>query len=180
MSKVDVVVITVGDAQDTSAKDIAAANNLLKAATTVHVRRREKLEEGKLTGPDYTNMKGPKVFYESNLGDLVAASNLTCETDCIDVYYVRAFYSKDVCGVTVRPKGQPEGYKGLPPIRPVIVLNAAMAGGQTLAHELGHALLDSGAHEASPDNLMCAGGNRKGGALTDDQIKKIKGSQYVR
>ena len=175
MPRVDLNVYIVGTAVDNSQAHIDRANQIYGAhGVTFNIRHRDTIPDDKIVNP----MNGR--FYESQLGLLASNSNLTQEKDCVDVYYLAHFYSEDVRGVTVRPEGQPEGYRGRPPIRPVVVLNAVQADVTTLAHELGHALLNNGDHEADGGNLMAAGGNRTGNALSHDQVATILASQYVR
>lgn len=141
---------------------------------SVEQRSQDTIPDKRLVNPQ--NGK----FYESQSDLLVSASNFTQERDCIDVYYMPAFYSDDVRGLTIRPSSQPEWYRGRPPIRPVIILNSKQDSHDTLAHELGHALLDDGAHVQDTGNLMAAGGVRTGTALTATQITKIKQSAFVK
>jgi hypothetical protein len=140
----------------------------------VQLRHKDRIPDTRLINP-----KDGK-FYESQSAMLASNSNFTQERDCIDVYYMPAFYSDDVRGVTIRPTSQPEWYCGRPPIRPIVILNAIQDSSDTLAHELGHALLDDGTHPADTKNLMAAGSVRTGVELTSDQINKIKNSPFVK
>ena len=175
MAKVDLNVYIVGKATDNSEAHIRKASEIYgKHGVTFQLRKKDSISDNKLVNP----LDGK--FYESQLGLLAVNSNLKQEKDCVDVYYLAHFYSSDVRGVTVRPNGQPEGYRGRPPVRPVVVLNALQADTTTLAHELGHALLDDGKHEKDSGNLMAAGADRKGADLSESQVIKIKKSQYVK
>jgi hypothetical protein len=175
VSKVDLNVYIVGKATDNSEAHIRRASEIYgKHGVTFQVRHKDTVPDNKIVSP----LDGK--FYESQLGLLASNSNLTQEKDCVDVYYLAHFYSEDVRGVTVRPNGQPEGYRGRPPVRPVVVLNALQADVTTLAHELGHALLDDGKHEGDGANLMAAGASRTGADLSGSQVTKIKQSQYVK
>ena len=61
-----------------------------------------------------------------------------------------------------------------------IVISSSARAADSFAHELGHCLLDDGAHDADPNNLMASGGIRNfTDKLTDAQIKKIQSSRYV-
>jgi len=175
MAKVFLNVYVVGTGNVDSDLHIKKANDIYRDhGIAIEVQHKDNIPDAKIVNP----MNGK--FYESQLGMLASNSNLTQEKDCVDVYYLASFYSEDVRGVTVRPNGQPEGYTGRPPIRPVIVLNAIQTDPSTLAHELGHALLDDGSHVPDSANLMSAGGTRTGTTLTPDQVSKIKGSPYVK
>lgn len=175
MAKVYLNVFTVGSAKPDSDLHIRTANGIYRDhGIAFEVRQQSKVEDTKIVNP-----KDGK-FYESKLGDLAEKTNAKKEQDCVDVYYLAQFYSKDVRGVTVRPNGQPEGYCGRPPNRPLIVLNTVQADASTLAHELGHVLLDDGKHESDSANLMAAGAARTGNGLTTAQVNKIKSSKYVK
>ncbi|TQN42906.1 hypothetical protein FHU33_2317 [Blastococcus colisei] len=61
-----------------------------------------------------------------------------------------------------------------------IVISSSARAADTFAHELGHVLLDDGAHSADPDNLMASGSIRNfTDKLTAAQITTIKASRYV-
>lgn len=175
MANVDLNVYIVGQAMDHSEAHIRRANDIYRThGITFQVRHKDTIPDQKIVNP--ANGK----FYESQLELLSSNSNLTQEKDCVDVYYMGDFYSSDVRGVTVRPNGQPEGYRGRPPIRPVVILNAVQADIATLAHELGHALLDDGSHDPDSENLMAAGAARTGTSLTGPQVQKIRNSPCVK
>lgn len=176
MPHVDLNIYIVGrETPDNANHHIAVANGIYsELGIAFHIRHRDRIPDNRIVNP----MNGQ--FYESQLSLLANNCNFTQERDCIDVYYLNHFYSGDVRGVTVRPGGQPEGYRGRAPIRPIIVLNAVQVDEETLAHELGHALLDSGDHHNDNNNLMSAGANRTGSNLGNEQREVISASRYVR
>lgn len=175
MAKVYLNVYVVGSAKADSDLHIRTANDIYRShGIAFEIRHNDTIPDAKIVNP----LNGK--FYESQLGLLASNSNFTQEKDCVDVYYLADFYSADVKGVTVRPNGQPEGYSGRPPVRPVIVLNAVQSDPSTLAHELGHALLDDGSHDPNRENLMAAGAARTGNTLTADQVNRIRSSPYVK
>lgn len=176
MPSVDLNVYIVGkDTPDTINRDLAVANQTYQRLNIIFkIRHQDRLPDAKIVAP----FDGK--FYESQLGLLASNTNLTQERDCIDIYYMNKFYSADVRGVTVRPDGQPEGYRGRPPIRPFILINCSNTSDSTLAHELGHALLDDGGHVDSSDNLMASGAVRSGNAISQAQVQKILASPYVK
>eukprot|EP01006_Ploeotia_vitrea_P014706 TRINITY_DN4010_c0_g1_i1.p1 TRINITY_DN4010_c0_g1~~TRINITY_DN4010_c0_g1_i1.p1 ORF type:complete len:298 (+),score=52.78 TRINITY_DN4010_c0_g1_i1:75-896(+) len=130
-------------------------------------------------------------FYPaSSMGSLVANSRLHCETDVVDVYFIDKVNAndRDIRGQTVSMSQQYSasyklGDRGFPaPTCPVIFLNLGHAATlpETLAHELGHALLDDGGvHEEDPNNLMAAGSIRTGTELTLDQLGLWQASPLV-
>lgn len=62
---------------------------------------------------------------------------------------------------------------------PLIKIGATLARPETFAHEVGHALLNDGAHHPDPMNLMAEGASRKGSELTPGQIVMARGSKYA-
>ncbi|GIK13120.1 MAG: DUF4157 domain-containing protein [Candidatus Brocadia sp. AMX2] len=75
--------------------------------------------------------------------------------DVIHAYYVPAN--------TLADRGGSYGYTGMHPSLPHSVSLTNIAAVDTLAHELGHVLLDDPSHHANRDNLMASGGIRNVG-----------------
>lgn len=80
-----------------------------------------------------------------------------------------------VFGKTERPGAAP----GQNLVVPIVKVAARIAKPETLAHELGHVLLNDGSHHASPDNLMADSAVRKGTHLTARQIFAARASRWV-
>ncbi len=81
-------------------------------------------------------------------------------------------------GAIVAGKAErPSGHGGLR--HPFIKIAADLARDESLAHELGHVLTDTGLHHHDPQNLMADGGVRCGTALTPGQIVLARSSPQI-
>jgi hypothetical protein len=92
----------------------------------------------------------------------------------IYAYYVSAL---QVNGEWGGPRGVAfwQGTFSSPPAPSVMIANKAL--GDTLAHEIGHILLDSGLHselQLGARNLMASGGVRVGSDLVESQCDKMR------
>jgi len=117
-------------------------------------------------------------YGSQNLKNCLTQQNLNQNT--VDIAFVPGFEAAMAAnGYTIRKSARPA------PTRPICVLSKVPALGNrrhwlgALAHELGHALTESGQHSTETQNLMAAGINRS----LDDEIgtgqqAAIRNSQY--
>lgn len=115
--------------------------------------------------------------------------------DVVKIFYMPGHPYADVRGVTIRA----DKYPALRGHGPIVVINTGFVApatlaaqfrhrpGQTLAHELGHALLNDGTHPSAfykptggAKNLMVEGSQRTAHDLNADQITKLHAGAYTK
>ncbi|NJL09754.1 MAG: hypothetical protein HC908_04725 [Calothrix sp. SM1_7_51] len=103
----------------------------------------------------------------------------------IKVYFMPGHALEGVRGFTIRPEKQPilKGHGSIVTVNTAFQAPADLANelnrpvSETLGHEIGHALLDSGAHEEDTANLMSD--TRHDHNLTADQKAIMYASQFA-
>jgi hypothetical protein len=116
-------------------------------------------------------------------GDLVQKSNDWAPargTVSVDVYYVPKFLKSGVFGLTLRPGGENRlvGYTGNA-TRPIIVISTGERRAETLAHELGHVLLNDDGHDSDKGNLMADSAGRMAAGISSKQKSSMIRSASV-
>ena len=143
---------------------------------------------------DEATWKNDIVAHSKKISQVISGRRDTSLTGVIKVYLVNYHPYPDVLGITIRGNHDPTlaafGFVcaiNLNPVIPSAMKKTMQSTGNTLAHELGHALLDDGGHpnflkggKSNFKNLMAGGQYRTGKTLTKEQIEKMHASSFAR
>jgi hypothetical protein len=116
-------------------------------------------------------VNGTTLGYQAEV-QLVAVANAS--PTFIHICYAPIIGGDDAAGKTERPDSHP-GHL----LAPLVKIGANLCSRATLAHELGHALLNDGTHFNDRHNLMAAGFQRLDTQLTPGQIVIARASPYA-
>jgi hypothetical protein len=153
------------------ATHLAKANEVFKQASvkvaggteqTLDEARSKAILGDDLILDEFTDPKSPTAEETALLKENRAAGSIT-------MYYVKAMSHGSVGEAFTPSTGSPVGFVYASPRA------------RTFPHELGHILLDDGAHPADADNFMAQTAVATGKELmTADQIKTIRASSFVK
>jgi hypothetical protein len=164
---ISIYVVTLPGSTRSASTDVAKANTIwAQCSVKFDVAGTEKWTTGVL---DKLDPKGVLNEFSSPKSPTVEETEMIAHQPggkVIHVYYVPGM-SAGSRGEAFRPSANPAF--------PKAVAISDSAASDTLAHELGHVLMDDGSHSSDPDNLMASGAIRNVGVdkLTSAQCAKV-------